>query len=148
MIVVLRMLAYGVTVDFMDEYVRIWENIAMISLKKFVAAVFDIFLEEYLRLPNNEDIARLLTNGQSHGFLGMLESIDCMHWKWKNCLVAWKRMYCDHIRELTIVLEAMISYDLWIWHSFFGLLGSNNDINILEQSHIFFWACIRTCPSS
>ena len=84
----------------------------MISLKKFVAAVFDIFLEEYLRLPNNEDIARLLTNGQSHRFLGMLGSIDCMHWKWKNCLVAWKRMYRNHIRELTIILEAMVSYDL------------------------------------
>ena len=30
----LRMLAYGVTVDFMDEYVRIGESIAMKSLKK------------------------------------------------------------------------------------------------------------------
>ena len=79
MIAALRILAYGVTVDFMDEYVRIGENTTMMSLKKFVAAVFDIFLEEYLRSPNNEDIARLLTNGQSRRFPGMLGSIDCMH---------------------------------------------------------------------
>ena len=31
----LRMLAYGVTADFLDEYVRITKSIAMMSLKKF-----------------------------------------------------------------------------------------------------------------
>ena len=34
-------------------------------------------------------------------------------------------------------MEAVALYDLWIWHAFFGLLGSNNDINVLEWSHIF-----------
>nr|XP_023892960.1 uncharacterized protein LOC112004953 [Quercus suber] len=62
MIATLRMLAYGVTADFMDEYVRIAENTAMMSLKKFVAAVVAIFSDEYLRSPNNEDIARLLAH--------------------------------------------------------------------------------------
>ena len=46
-------------------------------------------------------------------------------------------MYCGHIRGPTIILEVVASYDLWIWHSFFGLSGSNNDINVLERSHIF-----------
>ena len=50
-------------------------------MKKFVAAVVAIFPEEHLRSPNNEDIARLLAHGQNRGFLGMLGSIDCMHWK-------------------------------------------------------------------
>ena len=57
----------------------------MESLKNFVAAVVDIFFEEYLRSPNNEDIAKLLAHGESRGFPGMLGCIDCMHWKWKNC---------------------------------------------------------------
>jgi hypothetical protein len=34
-------------------------------------------------------------------------------------------------------LEAVASYDLWIWQSFFGLPGSHNDINVLEMSFIF-----------
>ena len=84
----LRTLAYGVAADFMDEYVRIAETTAITSLKKFVAAVVAIFSEEYLRSPNNEDIARLLAHDQNHGFPGMLGSIDCMHWKWKNCPTA------------------------------------------------------------
>ena len=133
----LRMLAYGVSGDFIDEYVRIGETTALESLKKFVTAVIDVFSEEYLRKPNNEDIARLLAHGKRRGFPGMLGSIDCMHWKWKNCPSAWKGQYCGHVREPTIILEAVVSYDLWIWHAFFGLPGSNNDINVLERSHVF-----------
>ena len=81
-------------------------------MKKFVAAVVAIFLEEYLRSPNNEDIARLLAHSQNRGFPGMLGSIDCMHWKWKNCSTAWKGMYCGYIRKPSIILEAVASYDL------------------------------------
>ncbi|XP_030925833.1 uncharacterized protein LOC115952740 [Quercus lobata] len=114
MTVALRMLAYGVAADFMDEYVRITETTAITSMKKFVATVVAIFSEEYLRSLNNEDIARLLAHGQNCGFLSMLGSIDSMHWKWKNCPTAWKGMYCGHIREPTIILEAVASYDLWI----------------------------------
>ena len=133
----IRMLAYGVTCDLMDEYVRIGESTAIESLKKFVKAVISVFSDEYLRSPNSKDIARLLTIGQNRGFPRMLESIDCMYWKWKNCPSAWKGQYTGHIREATTILEAMASYDLWIWHAFFGLLGSHNDINVLERSSIF-----------
>ncbi|XP_028116649.1 uncharacterized protein LOC114314373 [Camellia sinensis] len=133
----LRMLVYGVAADFMDEYLRIGESTAMKSLKKFVKAMVAIFSDEYLRSPNNDDIARLLTVGESRGFPGMLGSIDCMHWTWKNCPTAWKGMYTGHAHEPTIILEAVASYDLWIWHAFFGLPGSNNDINVLERSSVF-----------
>ena len=93
----IRMLAYGVMANFMDEYVQIGETTAMESLKKFVAVVVDIFPEEYLRSPNNEDIARLLAHGESCGFPGILESINCMHWKWKNFPTAYKGQFSGHI---------------------------------------------------
>ena len=35
------------------------------------------------------------------------------------------------------MLEAVASVDLWIWHVFFGVAGSNNDINVLNQSPLF-----------
>ena len=133
----IRMLAYGVSADAVDDYVRIGESTAIESLKIFVRAVVAIFSNEYLRSPNNDDIARLLAMGTNRGFPGMLGSIDCMHWKWKNCPTAWKGMYSGHVHEPTIILEAVASYDLWIWHAFFGLPGSHNDINVLERSSVF-----------
>ena len=100
----LRILVNGVTTDFMDEYVWIRESAAIESLKKFVKAEVDIFSNEYLRSPNNEDSARILANEERRGFPRMLGSIDCMHWKWKNCPAAWKGQYSGYIREPTIVL--------------------------------------------
>ena len=137
MIAAIRMLAYGTTADLCDEYVSIGETTTMKYLKKIVKVVVSNFSEEYLRSPTNNDIARLLALGESRGFPGMLGSIDCMHWKWKNCPIAWQGNFTGHIREPTIILEAVASYDLWIWHAFFGLLGSHNDINVLERSSVF-----------
>jgi hypothetical protein len=67
----------------------------------------------------------------------MFGSINYMHWKWKNYPTVWQGMYCGHVKEPIVILEAVVSHDLWIWHAFFGLLGSNNDINILHRSHLF-----------
>jgi hypothetical protein len=131
------MLAYEVTGDYVDEYLRISETTAMMSLKLFAQAMVSLYFDTYLRSPTKHDVARLLTDGKSHGFPGMLGSIDCMHWKWKNCPITWRGMYSSHKREATIILEAIASYDLWIWHTFFELLGSNNDINALERSFLF-----------
>ncbi|XP_042939463.1 uncharacterized protein LOC122274491 [Carya illinoinensis] len=64
----LRMLAYGVTRDFMDEYIRIGESTAMESLKKFSETVVTVFSKEYLRSPTANDIARLLAIGEQRGF--------------------------------------------------------------------------------
>ncbi len=38
---------------------------------------------------------------------------------------------------LTVVLEAVTSYDFWIWHAFFRMPGSHNNINVLDRSHLF-----------
>ncbi|XP_062155181.1 uncharacterized protein LOC133863235 [Alnus glutinosa] len=133
----LRMLAYGVSGDFMDEYLRIAENTATQCLHYFVKSIISIYSDKYLRSPNSDDITRLLEVNTRRGFPRMLGSIDCMHWKWKNCPKAWAGMFSGHIHEPTIILEAVASYDLWIWHAFFGLPGSHNDINVLEHSSLF-----------
>ncbi|XP_057432130.1 uncharacterized protein LOC130724877 [Lotus japonicus] len=134
----IRMLAYGSSADSVDEYVRIGESTARECMARFVKGINEVFGPAYLRKPNNRDIARLMELGKARGFPGMLGSIDCMHWIWKNCPTAWKGQYCrgDHGKP-TIILEAVASQDLWIWHAFFGVAGSNNDINVLNQSDVF-----------
>ena len=55
----------------------------------------------------------------------------------KNCPTAWAGQYAGRSRVPTIILEAVADYDLWIWHAYFGMPGSNNDINVLESSPLF-----------
>ena len=134
----MRMLAYGISADAVDEYVRIGESTAVECLKKFVNDVILVFESEYLRKPNSNDVQRLLAMGEARGFPGMMGSIDCMHWQWKNCPKAWKGMFLSGHKGIpTIILEAVASSDLWIWHAFFGVAGSNNDINVLDRSPLF-----------
>ncbi|XP_074378102.1 uncharacterized protein LOC141719627 [Apium graveolens] len=134
----MRILAYGVSADAVDDYVCIAESTAVEGLKKFVSNVVTIFEGEYLRKPNSNDVQRLLQMGEARGFPGMMGSIDCMHWQWKNCPKAWKGMFMSgHKGVATIILEAVASSDLWIWHAFFGVAGANNDINVLDRSPVF-----------
>jgi len=60
-----------------------------------------------------------------------------MHWTWKNYPVGDHGQYTGKEKEPTIVLEAVVSYDLWFWHAFFGLPGTLNDITILDRSPLF-----------
>ncbi|XP_062182148.1 uncharacterized protein LOC133886469 [Phragmites australis] len=120
---------------------------SMLALRKFVEAIVVLFSDEYLRAPTAEDTARLLAEGERRGFLGMLGSIDCMHWVWKNCPKAWHGAYTGHTRKPSIVLEAVASYNLWIWHAFFGMPGSLNDINVLHRSNIFTRLTDGTAPN-
>ncbi|XP_031099845.1 uncharacterized protein LOC116004044 [Ipomoea triloba] len=135
----IRQLAYGTPTDTMDEYLHMGETTAVECLFNFCRCVIDVFGAQYLRRPNAQDTARLLhMHEQKHGFLGMLGSLDCMHWEWRNCPVAWKCRFTrgDH-GVPTIMLEAVASTDLWIWHAFFGVAGAMNDINVLNQSPLF-----------
>ncbi|XP_075478760.1 uncharacterized protein LOC142519605 [Primulina tabacum] len=60
-----------------------------------------------------------------------------MHWRWKNCSTAWAGQYAGRSGSPTIILEAVADYDIWIWHAYFGMPGTNNDINVLESSSLF-----------
>ncbi|XP_010694614.3 uncharacterized protein LOC104907389 [Beta vulgaris subsp. vulgaris] len=116
----IRMLAYGSSSDAVDEYLKIASSTARECLLHFVEAVVARFGDEYLRKANANDIERLLHEGERRGFPGMMGSIDCMHWNWKNCPRGWKGMYQGRSKTTTIILEAVASSDLWIWHAFFG----------------------------
>jgi hypothetical protein len=85
----LRMLAYGGAGDCNDEYLQLSETTSLQCMDRFCNAIVAMYESEYLREPNPEDLVRLLKIGSKRGFPGMLGSVDCMHWKWKNCPSAW-----------------------------------------------------------
>jgi hypothetical protein len=78
----LCILAYGSLIDVVDEYTCISECIVTEILNKLCATVVNVFEHHYLIHPNLSKVTALLAFNVSHGFLGMLGSIDYMHWEW------------------------------------------------------------------
>ncbi|XP_062232427.1 uncharacterized protein LOC133929650 [Phragmites australis] len=114
-----RMLAYDAPADSLDECLHLGESTIIESMRRFVRTVVEAFGDEYLRSPNEEDTTRLLAINARRGFSGMLGSVDCMHWRWKNCPTVWAGSFTGHVNALTIILEAVASHDLWIRHAWF-----------------------------
>ncbi|KAM2606399.1 hypothetical protein TB2_035085 [Malus domestica] len=81
----LRMLAYGASADQVDEIARMGKTTVLESLMCFCSAIEALYNNEYLRTPTPRDMRRLLRKGEMRGFPGMIGSMDCMHWTWKNC---------------------------------------------------------------
>ena len=133
----LRMLAYGASADQMDEIARMGKSTVLECLVRFCTAIEAIYTEEYLHKPTWRDLQRLLQKAEAQGFPGMIGSIDCMHWQWKNCPTAWQGDYGNRKGQKSIILEAVASFDTWVWHAFFGVAGSQNDLNVLGQSPVF-----------
>ncbi|CAM8903349.1 unnamed protein product [Rhodiola kirilowii] len=131
------MLAYGSCADQCAELTRMGESTTLECLKKWCAQVVEHYKDCYLRSPNAADLSRLLQRAVQRGFPGMIGSIDCMHWEWKNCPTSWQGAYSGRKCCTTIILEAVASFDTWIWHSFIGVPGAQNDVNVLQQSDIF-----------
>jgi hypothetical protein len=101
----IRILAYGLLADAVDEYVRIGESTAREALQHFCVAIIDVFGQQYLRAPTRDDIARILAFNEQRGWPRMLGSIDCMYWTWRNCLAAWKGQFTGWGKYPTMILR-------------------------------------------
>ncbi|KAI5314253.1 hypothetical protein L3X38_043429 [Prunus dulcis] len=56
-----------------------------------------------------------------------------------TCNGFYKKLSLEDFLKLqkSIILEAIAGFDTWVWHAFFGVAGSQNDLNILGQSPVF-----------
>jgi hypothetical protein len=142
------MLAYGSSADQLDEVLQIAASTYLEILEKFDEGVIECFGEEYLRPPRSDEMDKILQENEARGFSRMLGSIDCMHWAWKNCPKGWADMFtCGDKGIPTMILEAVATHDLRIWHAFFGTAGSQNDINVLNKSPLFIQAINGKAPT-
>uniref|UniRef100_A0A0D3ANL6 Nuclease HARBI1 n=1 Tax=Brassica oleracea var. oleracea TaxID=109376 RepID=A0A0D3ANL6_BRAOL len=111
---------------------------ALECLRRFCKRIIWLYEQEYLRVPTQDDLQKNLHVSEMRGFSGMIGSIDCMHWEWKNCPTAWEGQYTRGDKGTTmVILEAVASHDLWIWYAFFGCPETLNDINVLDRLPVF-----------
>nr|XP_043633271.1 protein ALP1-like [Erigeron canadensis] len=146
----IKQLSTGEPSDNFDEYLCMADRTSRECLINFCDAVINIYGHEVLRRPTSHDIAMIqLAHEARHHLPGMLGSLDCTHVEWRYCPRSLKGQYTrgDH-KVPTIMIEVVASQDLWIWHSFFGPPGSNNDINVLNQSPLYDTVRNGTAPNS
>lgn len=106
-------LAHGVSADATDDYIKIDESTTIKRMKIFCQAIVEINSLQYIQSPTSNDVSRLLHIGEKRSFRGMLGSLDCMHWKWKNFSILGGticRLQCITYK----VLETVFDYDIWI----------------------------------
>nr|XP_043611492.1 uncharacterized protein LOC122583123 [Erigeron canadensis] len=130
----IKQLSTGEPSDAYDEYLCMAARMGRESMEYFCDVVINLYQKEFLRRPTSHYIA-LMTKAheERHHIPGMLGSLDCTYIEWRMCPKYLKGQYMmgDH-NVPTIMIECVASYDLWIWHSFFGPAGSNNDANVLQ----------------
>ncbi|GKA28444.1 transposon ty3-I gag-pol polyprotein [Tanacetum coccineum] len=134
----IRQLAYDVVPYSLDEYLQIGDKTSRACLMAFCNGVMELYGKEFLRRPTQTDVEKLYAfHEEKHGFPGMIGSIDCTKWSWAQCPQAYRAQFSrgDSGLEPFILLEAVASQDLWIWHAFFGVAGSNDDVNGYKQAH-------------
>jgi hypothetical protein len=128
---------HGSITDDMDDSYAMGESTALECVKEFAHTIIDVYEVEYLRTPNQSEVHQILQEIEARGFPGMLGSIDCMHWEWASCPVAYHGAYRGHKGKPIVILEDVAMKSLRIWHAFFGLRGSHNDINVIPRSPVF-----------
>nr|XP_043615687.1 uncharacterized protein LOC122587571 [Erigeron canadensis] len=105
-----------------DDYLCMVARTSRESLDQFCSAVIELYRDEYLRRPTSHDVARLYeAHERRHNIPGMLGSLDCTHFVWRNCPKALKGQYKR---------------------------GSLNDINVLNQSTLYMRERNSTAPNS
>jgi hypothetical protein len=137
MVAAIRQLAYGIPADACVEYVRLSETTCNMSLHRFCQAVVGEFETEYLRLPTVDEIAEIEGHYAKLGFPGCIGCLDCASWEWDACPVGWQGDYKGKDKKPVCRMEVVADDYLRIYHCMFGVPGSKNDLNILNQSTLF-----------
>ncbi|XP_068338907.1 uncharacterized protein [Pyrus communis] len=120
-----RMLANGCSADLTNEYCRIAESTTIEKLKCLCQAIQAIYEATYLRKPNRKDLKRLLRKADKRGFLGMIGSLDCMHWECNSRAVITNQPSCSRLWHLTtrgFGMHSSALLDQTTISTFFGLL--------------------------
>ncbi|GKA71585.1 ALP1-like protein isoform X1 [Tanacetum coccineum] len=135
----IRQMAYGTSPNAFDEYLQIAKFTSRECLDHFTKCIHVLYYDKFLRRPTATDIQKTYElHEEKHGLLRMLESIDCMHWDWKNCPKSLHGQFKRSTNKYpTLMLEVVADKKLWIWHAYFGVHWANNDLNALYSSPLF-----------
>ena len=74
-------------------------------MKWFIIAVHGFFESTFLQLVYTSQFLEENKYKQSFGFFLNICCLNCIHWSWKNCHVAWQRQFHDKDDNCSIIME-------------------------------------------
>jgi hypothetical protein len=75
----MRQLAYGMTTDTIDEYLKLGKSTTLQCLEYYYSGIIECFGAEFLRRTTVVDTQHLSVKSEKREFPDMLGGIDCMH---------------------------------------------------------------------
>ena len=88
-----RQISYGTCADAMDEYCKLLETFALLSLINFEKAVVLRFASRFLRRPTLNDLKHIERHFAALGFPGCMGIVDCASWEWVKLSKALQSVY-------------------------------------------------------
>ncbi|XP_071740783.1 uncharacterized protein [Rutidosis leptorrhynchoides] len=137
----IRQLAYAALVDLFYEYLHISEHTSYDCLNNFCKCVFHLYATEYLRKPTAQDVQRLTAkHGSNTWFSGNVRNSRLYALEMEKFSARWKGHYTrgDH-GYLSIMLEAVASYDGWFWLAYLKLRDQ-----IMISTYLINLICLAT----
>ena len=135
----IQVLALGVSSSSLCHYFQMSRvHDAKEACRQFDRIVFTLYSSQYLSRPTPNDLKNILQlHTRKHRVSGIMGSLDCTHFIWKNCPKAWEGSFKGKEKKTTIILEAACDYNHYFWHASFGFPGSLNDVNVLRFSSLY-----------
>ena len=133
---VIQQLAFGICSFGVKDYSGVGCALGRDCLYAFCKFIIRRYQHEYLGRWNKEGLIAETAANELRGFPGMIGSIDCSHWVWHRCPMAWQGMYQDRNHKRSVVVDAVAGHDTYFHQAFVGLPGSLNDLNIMARTDL------------
>jgi len=136
----LRRLGSGVSVQDLDDQCRMAPETQRQVFTTFLHAARSRFRQRFLnREPTALELRCITDQYSARGFPGCAGAVDCMKLVWKNCPRALKGQFHNpkDSKMAVISCEAVADSSLYCSHWFAGRPGTNNDVNVLDNSPLF-----------
>ena len=112
----------SIRIDYTREYLHTWEDIFLKMHEKVcrdndqgfsTLSTWKLPMRRICIMANGDEWSKMMQR--------MLGGIDYMHQRLKNYPTSCHGRYTGHFRDPTVIIDSVVSENLWFWHCF--LLG-------------------------
>ena len=128
--IALRILGRDGVADDCTELSFVGESTCLEIFKKFVSNYSRHYYDSFVKIPEGDDLLKVMEVYRRLGFPGSFGSIDCTHIKWRMCgsKLKWK---CTGKEGFpTLSFEAVVTHDRRCIHMSDAFFGAMSDITV------------------